>query len=351
LAHDLGHPPFGHIAETELNSLLTANNISDGFEGNAQSFRVVTKFGMRLGKTPGLNLTRASLNAILKYPWGKDENNKTPNKWGYYQSEGDDFRFARQLEAEDKRRSAEAEVMDWADDVAYSVHDVEDFYRAGLIPLDQILAGTKERERFIDHCFERWSKDPDKPKFAGFNEEWASKFFDVLKFFTSKFDLTEPFCASLTQLAGLDFFTAFLIKRYVRGPDDATQVLTLIDRRKQPRIRVEPQLRAEVDLLKKLMSVYVFDNSSLVAQQFGQRRVIKDLFVILFEAAKPGSKERGIIPEPFREVLAGHGSTDDTGRARVVADLIGSMTEQQALLFHQRLLGINPGSVRDLIIR
>jgi dGTPase len=136
LAHDLGHPPFGHIAEYELDQLLRNHNITDGFEGNAQSFRVVTKFGIRLGVTSGLNLTRASLNAILKYPWQRGNDGKKFKKWGSYQTEIDDFDFARKLEeGGDLRRSAEAELMDWADDVTYSVHDVEDFYRAGAYTL------------------------------------------------------------------------------------------------------------------------------------------------------------------------------------------------------------------------
>jgi dGTPase len=106
-----------------------------------------------------------------------------------------------------------------------------------------------------------------------------------------------------------------------------------------------------VELLKKLMSVYVFNNPALVAQQFGQRQVIRKLFEILFEAAQPSSTDSGIIMQPFQDLLQSVDVTEDRERARIVADLIASMTEQQALLFHQRLLGLSPGSVRDLIIR
>jgi dGTPase len=221
----------------------------------------------------------------------------------------------------------------------------------GLIPLDQILSGTKERDRFIDKCFERWRNDPDKPKFSGLNKKWASQFFDELRFYTQRFELIEPFCASLNQLAGLDFLTAFLIKRFVLGPGKETRAVLVKAKKNSPRILVEPQIRAEVEMLKKLMSIYVFDNPALVAQQFGQRKVITDLFQTLFNAVQPDSKHTRIIPQPFRDLLRFVKATDDVGRARIVADMIASMTEQQALLFHQRLLGLSPGSVRDLIIR
>ena len=93
LAHDLGHPPFGHIAETLLNDLATVNGLTDGFEGNAQSFRIVTKLAMGSHEM-GLNLTRATLNAILKYPWLRGENPDQPNKWGAYETEREEFNRA-----------------------------------------------------------------------------------------------------------------------------------------------------------------------------------------------------------------------------------------------------------------
>ena len=352
LAHDLGHPPFGHIAESELDHQLRQKNMNDGFEGNPQSFRIVTKFGRRLGEIPGLNLTRASLNALLKYPWQRSKNGKKSRKWGHYKTEVEDFKFARgSASGGDFRRSAEAELMDWADDVAYSVHDVEDFYRAGLIPLDQILSGGKERDNFIQRCFGRWDEENDKPKFPGISPAWASSFFENLKYYAQKHDLVEPFSATLSQLAGLDLLTALLIKRFILGASEKEPAIVLNNKEGQDRVIIEPQIKAEVELLKKLMSIYVFENPALVAQQYGQRRVIKELFEALYEAANPLSKNRGIIPDPFRGALNALGMSDDQERARIVADLIASMTEQQALLFHQRLMGLHPGSVRDLIIR
>ena len=95
LAHDLGHPPFGHNAEEVLKKI--AGKTLDGFEGNAQSFRIVTKLAFKSPDHRGLDLTRATLGAILKYPWFRGENRKLPKKWGAYKSERRDFNHARKM--------------------------------------------------------------------------------------------------------------------------------------------------------------------------------------------------------------------------------------------------------------
>jgi len=137
LAHDLGHPPFGHIAEKELDLLLRSDpyQVFDGYEGNAQSFRIVTALATRSKDHAGLNLTRATLNALLKYPWHREPSGKKNKKWGYYHhTELAEFQWVRDGQTGDERKSVEAEIMDWSDDIAYAVHDLEDFYRAGFAP-------------------------------------------------------------------------------------------------------------------------------------------------------------------------------------------------------------------------
>jgi dGTPase len=92
LAHDLGHPPFGHIAEQELDALLIREGVSDGFEGNPQTFRVLTRLSVRSVDFVGLNLTRASHDAVMKYPWALDPAAPEKNrKWGYYSLESVTF--------------------------------------------------------------------------------------------------------------------------------------------------------------------------------------------------------------------------------------------------------------------
>jgi dGTPase len=127
LEHDLGHPPYGHIAETEIDKVARAAGLRDGFEGNAQSFRIVCKLAVSdavpredASAIRGLNLTRRTLNGILKYPWFFEQNSKKPLKWGSYETERDIFGWTRKLTPPSGfAKSAEAEIMDYADDITY----------------------------------------------------------------------------------------------------------------------------------------------------------------------------------------------------------------------------------------
>jgi dGTPase len=140
LAHDLGHPPFGHIGEHTLNELVVSHGDDNGFEGNAQTFRIVTKLAIRFFNADGLDLCRATLAACLKYPWFRDVTDPSrTTKWGAYDVDREDFLFARAMNLSHNEKTVEAQLMDWADDIAYSVHDLEDFHRCGVIPWRRIL--------------------------------------------------------------------------------------------------------------------------------------------------------------------------------------------------------------------
>jgi dGTPase len=324
-AHDLGHPPFGHIAEEKLNELASAHG---GFEGNAQSFRIVTKLAFMSPKYDGLDLTRATLGAILKYPWMEGQNKEKPKKWGAYSSEKEDFDFARDLSnLQPMRKSPEAELMDWSDDVTYSVHDIEDFYRAGLIPMHLLaqLVDHPERTRFFDDVYQR-NKD-DAKFFARADLEEAFK--NVL---ISHWRLGEAYTGDREQRARLRDFTGGLVHRYINGVE-------LRKSGSRVEVVINPEFVKEVAILKQLTWTYVIEAPALATQQAGQKEVITKLFHVYADAAK-SPNHWNLFPPYYREQL--EKSASETEKIRTVVDLIAGMTERLAVEKYTQLLGISP---------
>jgi dGTPase len=331
LAHDLGHPPFGHIAEKTLNEL---SKKIGGFEGNAQSFRIVTRLTSRSPNHGGLDLTAATLAAILKYPWFRGGNTDKPKKWGAYDSERRDFNFASQLSPAKNQRTIEAELMDWADDITYSVHDLEDFFRAARMPL-HLLAQRDPRERntFFDNVFERRKNDNEfKCK-----EDLKEAFTDLL---LATFPITGAYNGSSGHRSSLRNFIGKLIGRY----SDAASIVIEDGRMK---LCINPDLRLEVTMLKELTWTYVIEAPSLASQQYGQKKVVSDLYEIYSKAAK-SKAERAVFPAFYRERL--ETTKDESEVKRIPLDLIASMTESQAVAIHRRLTGQSHSSGLDDIL-
>lgn len=354
LAHDIGHPPFGHIAESELGRLVTeVHGLDDGFEGNAQTFRVVTKLSVRHLEHPGQNLTRATLNAILKYPRFRGMEGFERKKFGSYHSEADDFGWARvlQLPRAADEKSAEAEIMDWADDIAYAVHDMEDFYRAGLIPVERLMdEDNEEAERFVNGTFGRWERD-FRPVRDHTNDALRESFMLLLEQLRETQQIDEPYAGTREQRANLRGLTSVLITRYVRGADAEIPPIQLHipDETSARMVAIRPEADREITMLKQLTWFYVIQRPSLAGQQEGQRRVVKELFDTFFEATESVAS-RDLLPagaqEWLEEALAQPGDrTEEEIRCRTAADVICSLSEQQAYALYRRMTGIDPGSV------
>ena len=204
LAHDLGHPPFGHFGEQVLDALC--DDIG-GFEGNAQTFRLLTRLEAKRqtpkGRPAGLNLTRATLDASTKYPWRRSHGPEGSRKFGVYEDDRDVFDFVR--DGVEGGTCLEAQIMDWADDVAYSVHDVEDAIAAEALDL-KALDGTAERAAVVEVAARMYA--PDLPE-AVLDEALERVLRD---------DLPATYDGTRRDLAALKDMTSTLVGRFAAAP-------------------------------------------------------------------------------------------------------------------------------------
>lgn len=331
LAHDLGHPPFGHIAEYALNRAMSTQGIDprNGFEGNAQSFRIVTRRSVRYSDVRGLNLTRATLSAILKYPWTRSVDSEQPSKWGVYTSEETEFQWAREwLPTSFTKRTLEAAIMDWADDVAYAVHDLEDFARAGLVPLDRLYSDRNERRRFLESELVRL-RIPDRTR----RRHLTQVFKEIIK--SSLID--SPYRGTHANRAELRSFTSQLINRYVTATD------LIPSKFGEEALHIKPFALDEVRMLKGLTWFYVINSQSMASQRVGQEKIVSSLFNELYDSATSSqSSRRHIFPVYQQESL--QDCRTNAEKARIVADYIAGMSEAEAIATYSRLTGSELGS-------
>jgi dGTPase len=487
LAHDIGHPPFGHEAEQVLDERVrhytgpdeedeessdgedgttdtnaeadTAANDDRppvwGFEGNAQSFRIMARLASHRRTDAGLDLTRATLNALLKYPWERDAEGvgtekDTDEKWGFYPTESAFFEFARAGMGADKRhrQTLEAQIMDYADDITYAIHDMDDFYRDGFLPLDQLLRETAQLlpddpDELDPTNVEEIIKDADAPsehtelkKFASYIEresDTGATEKTVLRLFvelltsqvmsgrlerddlnpeysaevsprTNYEILSTPYEGTSREQDALNSLTSFMVEFFTEAleatPSERNEINV------EPRsdgegleLEVTDKFERYVSVLTNLTVYYVITDSTLMAQQHGHQEIIRRLFDELYDEITPDEDEEGgdgesdtegtpesgddgtgkradgsgepgavesessgtdgpgqellrtVVPTGFQERVRRTGASDDPRCARLVADIIARMTEQQAIQMYERLTGATPGSLQNQIIR
>jgi dGTPase len=315
LAHDLGHPPFGHNGEAALNELAAG---CGGFEGNAQSLRLLTRLE---AKVPGggLNLTRAALDATLKYPWLATEGLA---KYGAYGDDAELFGWIRDG-APPGRACLEAQVMDWADDVAYSVHDLEDGLQAGMITLGR-LRDPAERAAVAQLTARDYLK-PGSVTVAELSGVFAALM--ELPCWPASFD------GGPAALAGLKNLTSELIGRLCEASLDATAGGLDAPRPRLTRYATDlvvPRVqRLECALLKGVTAHYVMNRPGVLEAQARQRELIVDLAAAVLAGA-PRTLEPVLRPA-FIE------AGSDRARLRAVIDQIASLTDTSAIAWHERL--------------
>ena len=351
LAHDIGHSPFGHNGEAALNELAAPFG---GFEGNAQSLRLLTRLEPKVAGA-GLNLTRATLDATLKYPWfragpgGHSAPPGTPRtpwpqtpprgpdpgaKFGAYAEDAEVFRWIR-ADAPDRRRCLEAQVMDWADDVAYSVHDMEDGFHAGLITFKNLKSPTERSA--VSRTAATYCDD-------GVSEAELTEVLEALlalDIWPASYDGGPDTAAALKNL------TSELIGRFCVAAQEATVACAGLtpSSTTSPSSHTSPtghsltryaadlvvprRQRLECALLKGITAHYVMTRAGVLAAQARERELLTELAYAI---------ERG-APQTLDPLLRPSWAAAGTAaaRRRVVIDQVASLTDTSAIAWHHRL--------------
>ncbi|CAI9407078.1 deoxyguanosinetriphosphate triphosphohydrolase [Nocardioides sp. T2.26MG-1] len=326
LAHDLGHPPFGHNGERVLAEL---GESCGGFEGNAQTLRLLTRLEAKTvdasGRSVGLNLTRATLDACTKYPWPRsaadapqgvhaDGSPRLVLKFGVYDDDRPVFDWMRQG-AVGLRQCLEAQVMDLADDVAYSVHDIEDgvvAQRVDLTVIDEAEVWETVRDWYLPTA----TDDVLSATLAGLRGvgSWPET----------------PYDGSRRSLAALKNLTSDLIGRFCGAVQHATFAAS-----DGPFVRyaadlvVPEQTRLEMAVLKGIAAHYVMRADDRVATMVRQRELLAELVAVLAHRGPDG------LERPFADDWGA--AADDAARLRVVIDQVASLTDASAYAWHHAL--------------
>ena len=373
LAHDLGHPPFGHLGERVLDQLARQRlRLRDGFEGNAQSYRIVTSTEIRGQATIGLNLTAATRAAILKYPWTRrthpsphprfmdppprgaaappDDPDGGSLKFGAYSTEVDDMVQARAPFAgrvADWQQTVEASVMDTADDIAYAIHDLEDVHRVGVLQPGTVAAELTAWQRHSSaetgpgsaieslrrqlHRKDSWIASDEA--FAAAVEQVRAELVDGL--------LAQPFDGSLESEAQVAAFSATWTRRLVESIEVVGQPAI-----RSGHVLLSPAQWHEVQVLKFVQNRFVLARPDLALHQRGQARLLASLVEALLSwLTDPDEVER--LPRRLQDLVElgeaelPDGTPDRISRARgrAVIDFVGGLTDNQAVGLMEVLSG------------
>jgi dGTPase len=322
LAHDLGHPPFGHNGERALAEW--ASDIG-GFEGNAQTLRLITRLEPKVfddTRSYGLNLTRASLDASCKYPWPAAQGIPDPSgrsKFGFYADDTDVFKWIR-AGAPERVRCIEAQVMDLSDDIAYSVHDFEDAIVGNFLDV-RALGARVDHDALVDSMFAWIGGEFDHDTLVA-----AFDRLDNLEYWIDSWD------GSRRDLARLKNLTSYLIGRFAGHAERATREAypqSALARFGAEAI-VPRETQAEIAVLKGIVAANVMSTNSRKPLYARQREMLAELAEALL--ADPSQLDVGFA-EDWAE------ASDDAARKRVVVDQVASLTDVSANAWHDRLVG------------
>jgi dGTPase len=315
LAHDIGHPPFGHNGEAALDAVAQP---CGGFEGNAQTLRVLTRLEAKV-EGAGLNLTRASLDATCKYPWPRRDGRR---KFGVYTDDLPAFAWVREGAPPGERRCLEAQVMDWADDVAYSVHDVEDGIHGGYLTMGTLLNDRAERAALSADVAAVYADEPADVLLEALDGLLTDEVVTAVAGYDGSYR---------AQIA-LKRMTSVLTGRFVSSAVGATNSRygSAPLRRYDADLVVPRTVRNHCALLKGMALRYVMRARAAEAWYERQRVLLAELVEELCRRA----------PEHLDPMFAPmwKAAASDAARLRVVIDQVASLTDPAAVTWHRTLV-------------
>ena len=360
LAHDLGHPPFGHIGENVLDDFARNRlGLRDGFEGNAQTFRIVARLDMRSPRYKGMDLTAATRCAVLKYPWPRgereedDEIHRTRlvamrntiyagvNSATTLKNQKISARPDRSLVSQEELQSAEAAIMDLADDITYALHDLQDFYSAGFLPIPVVI---KELRGYlaIRQNPEKAPGDGDGSTIVSlarklqrnyserFDEDLLSRavktvFADIDASFADYFDATPDKVASITDFVSEKIGILTSDIKTTREPTLQRAAVYLGD-----------SLWHQVQVLKHLTTMQVIGRPAMAVYQRAQQHTLGELLAAM-NSWSQDEDDKWRLPQPLREWQA-RAVEEKRDPNRCLIDFVASLSDQQAVGLHRSLL-------------
>lgn len=373
LGHDIGHPPFGHVGETVLDEFARDQlKLSEGFEGNAQSFRIACRLDTRSPSYSGMDLTAATRCGLLKYPWARVTREATPEqheermrtdlayslkwrKFGYYAEEAPDFADARQLEGVTAElQSVEAAIMDLADDVTYALHDLQDFYMARVLPVPaltrQLDAYVKSEQRrrgddsaaseaavFASLARKLHREYPERFEHDAFTNAVRGVMGEIKTSFLEYFDASPDAVASVTR---------FVSTKIGELTEDLTVNTTPTGQ--TPAVHLSSRHWHEVQVMKHLTSVQVIGRADMAVYQRAQQGVLRNLLASMHEWAEDADDHRR-LPQPLLEWRT-RALDESRNPSRCLIDFVAGLSDHQALGLHQALQGNGTGLVNALVI-
>jgi dGTPase len=354
IAHDIGHAPFGHNAEKYLDKWISENDKeSDGFEGNAQSLRVVGELDHNAPFSPaGLNLTAVSLAALQKYPWLRDRNDGVKSsKFSVYKCNDNLLTFARQAlpaqHADKEVPSLEAAIMDVADDITYAIHDLRDFYLVGVLDIGQVIDDllmahrtltradfdfsqvTNHSSAILQGAADLQKKKPSVFKHASYAQSLMKIADELATEFRGPFDGTTLLSAFVKQ-----FFSS-RIKDILRSLRVST--VPTIER---PFVFIEDAQWHDVQVLKHISQERVIGSPVVGLQERSQLAALKSLLDGL-EAWATSVKRLGCLPQPLAFYVANIEQRDAGAPAlrRAICDYVCSFTDDECVQLASHMSG------------